>query len=45
MNWQVAAAMFMMSLAFVVYLFVTAPEGYEDETGFHYGRKDDEPYT
>lgn len=24
-----------------IYLIVTAPEGYEDENGFHYGRPDE----
>ncbi len=41
MIWQAALAMFLLGSAFVVYLFVTAPEGYEDETGFHYGKEDD----
>ncbi len=25
------------SLFFIASLYITAPEGYEDETGFHYG--------
>lgn len=25
---------------FIFWLIYTAPEGYQDETGFHYGRKD-----
>lgn len=24
-----------------VYLIITAPEGYEDDNGFHYGRTDE----
>lgn len=31
---------FLVAMAiFMVYEFVTAPEGWEDEDGFHYGRK------
>lgn len=26
----------------VLYLILTAPDGYEDNEGFHYDRKDDE---
>ena len=33
---------FIMALIFVGYLIYTAPEGYEDETGFHYGKPEDE---
>ena len=31
------------SVAYLMYLLKTAPEGYEDEDGFHYGKnaKDD----
>ena len=28
-------------IAYVVYLFVTAPIGYQDDDGFHYGRPDE----
>ena len=41
MMWQAAVAVCLISLAVVIYLIVTAPEGYEDETGFHYGKPDD----
>lgn len=28
-------------VAITVYLIITAPEGYEDENGFHYGKPDE----
>jgi|Wag4MinimDraft_6_1082665.scaffolds.fasta_scaffold35781_1 hypothetical protein len=28
-------------IAVTVYMILTAPEGYEDEDGFHYGRPDE----
>jgi hypothetical protein len=28
--------------AYAVYCILTAPEGYQNETGFHYGREDGE---
>jgi hypothetical protein len=28
-------------IAFMAWIVYTAPLGYEDETGFHYGEKDD----
>ncbi len=28
-------------IAATVYLIITAPEGYEDNDGFHYGRPDE----
>lgn len=30
------------SCCYLAYLAITAPEGYEDDTGFHLGRKDEE---
>jgi len=33
------AAMFLLFVALFVYLLITAPLGYEDESGFHYGHK------
>lgn len=32
----------LVSLAVMAYFIITAPEGYEDEKGFHYGKPDDE---
>ena len=44
--WDVILAIFLFPAAFLLYLFWIAPEGYEDETGFHLGKKDDnEPRT
>jgi hypothetical protein len=31
----------LLIIAAVVYMILTAPEGYEDEDGFHYGRPDE----
>jgi hypothetical protein len=31
----------LLIIAAVVYMILTAPEGYEDEYGFHYGRPDE----
>ncbi len=39
---EVILAVFVLALAFVLYLINTAPEGYEDENGFHYGKPNDE---
>jgi len=33
------AVMFLLFVALFVYLLITAPFGYEDELGFHYGHK------
>ena len=33
---------FLAFLAYLAYLIKTAPEGYEDENGFHYGKQKDE---
>jgi len=33
------AAMFLLFVALFVYLLITAPLGYEDESGFHYVHK------
>jgi hypothetical protein len=32
----------LIAVVVVSYLIYTAPEGYEDEDGFHYGRPDNE---
>ena len=37
----VAAAVFLAVLSVAVHAFLTAPEGYEDERGFHVIRSDD----
>jgi len=34
----VAVSVVVVSVAYLVYLLKTAPEGYEDENGFHYGK-------
>jgi hypothetical protein len=34
------ATAFLVCLGFVLHLMASAPEGYEDEGGFHYGRRD-----
>lgn len=34
----VAALGVVVSVAYLAYLLKTAPEGYEDENGFHYGK-------
>jgi len=31
----------LLIVACTIYLILTAPEGYEDEDGFHYGRPDE----
>lgn len=35
------AIIILIMIAILVYSIVTAPEGYEDENGFHYGKPDD----
>lgn len=37
----VTVVFFVMTFALVLFLIATAPEGYEDDTGFHYGKEDD----
>lgn len=34
----ITVVMCMMCFAVVLFLIATAPEGYEDEKGFHYGK-------
>jgi hypothetical protein len=40
--WTFIVAVLILCVAMVAYLIHTAPEGYEDERGFHYGKPDDE---
>lgn len=37
----VIAGVWVISAVTVVLMAIFAPEGYEDETGFHYGKKED----
>jgi hypothetical protein len=39
MPWLLVIAL--LIVACTIYLVLTAPEGYEDEDGFHYGRPDE----
>ena len=40
MNWcYFFGGIFAIGIAWLVYEFVTAPEGYEDRNGFHYGQR------
>ena len=40
MNWYYwIGGIFAIGIAWVIYQFVTAPEGYEDSNGFHYGQR------
>jgi hypothetical protein len=39
MPWLLVISLLIVACA--VYLILTAPEGYEDEDGFHYGRPDE----
>lgn len=38
---SIAAIAFIMCAGWVYYLIVTAPWGWQDEDGFHEGKKDD----
>ncbi len=40
--WTFIAAGLVLCVTVVAYLIYTAPEGYEDQRGFHYGKPDDE---
>lgn len=40
--WEVILVVYILALAVMLYLIHTAPEGYEDARGFHYGKPDDE---
>ena len=40
MNWYYwIGGIFAIGIAWLIYQFVTAPEGYEDGNGFHYGQR------
>ena len=40
MNWYYFfGGIFAIGIVWLVYEFVTAPEGYEDRSGFHYGQR------
>lgn len=38
--WEVALGMFLLVAGTVIFLIYRAPEGYEDEKGFHYGKEE-----
>lgn len=38
--WKMLAVVFVLVVLFVVFVIGDIPEGYEDEDGFHYGRKE-----
>ena len=38
--WLMLAVVFVLVMLFVVFVIGDIPEGYEDEEGFHYGRKE-----
>ena len=40
--WVIVSAAWLVSLLVVVYMGMTAVEGYEDQDGFHLGRKDED---
>jgi hypothetical protein len=40
--WTFIGIVSMLCVLVVAYLIYTAPEGYEDEDGFHYGKPNDE---
>ena len=39
MNWYYFFGAWAVLVIWVIYEFVTAPEGYEDKNGFHYGQR------
>lgn len=38
--WEMPAIVFILVVLFVVFVVGEVPEGYEDDDGFHYGRKE-----
>lgn len=42
MMWAIVSTAWLVSLIVVVYMLITASEGYEDKDGFHLGRKDED---
>lgn len=38
--WKMLAVVFILVVLFVIFVIGDIPEGYEDEDGFHYGRKE-----
>jgi len=38
--WKMLAVVFILVMLFVHFVIGDIPEGYEDEDGFHYGRKE-----
>ena len=38
--WKMLVVVFVLVVLFVVFVIGDIPEGYEDEDGFHYGRKE-----
>ena len=40
MTWyEIVGSIFAIGIAWFIYEWVTAPEGYEDTNGFHYGQR------